>query len=281
MNKGFLMGGILLGLLSGALAQGPDKYLITAHHPNGIYLLDSGGKVTWKHTAIRHPQDVDIDKAGNIFCSEIPGAQLIAPDHSVLWKYSTPEGTQNPVAQILADGRFLVGNEGPGNLLEIDESGKTLKEIPLVPTSTVSHGQFRFCQRTPQGTYLVPLTKDQTVKEYAADGSVACDFGQFKVPVSAIRLKDGHTLIGSFNQLSEHDQTGREIWTFNPAPEAGLNGKGCHITGIVKLNNENIALALYHSNPAWPDLLIVNRNKEILHRITLPKIDKVAGLKVP
>lgn len=277
MNKRWLISGIVLGALSGAMAQ---EYLISAHQPNGIYMLDAAGEISWKETNLPHPQDIDFAPAGAIFSSEKNGARLIGPDHELKWKYTAPATCQNPVAQVLADGRYLVGNEGPGTLLEIDARGRTLTEIPLSPCSKGHHGQFRFCRKTPQGTYLGTLTNEGRVKEYQADGAVVCDFGAFKTPVSAIRLQNGNTLIGSFNKLSEHDQSGAEIWSFCPATDGHLGGKGCHVTGLVEWAAGQRVMALYHTDPAWPDIMVVTTKKEIVHTITLPKINKVAGLKI-
>ncbi len=257
------------------------QYVITSHKPDTITRMDPDGTVTWQFTDIQHPQDFDIAPDGSIFCSQIPGAMLIKPDGTVAWTYDVPEGSQNPVAQFLENGRFLIGNEGPGQLAEINPSGAHLKTIQLSPVSDANHGQFRFARKTLEGTYLAPLTKDGLVHEYAEDGTIVQDFGKFTQPVSAIRLANGHTLIGSAARLDEFDAWGNLVWTFKPVEDGGLPGQPAgHVTGLVPLADGSIAFAFYHANPEWPDVMVVNKAKQVLHTITKPAINKVASLQV-
>ncbi|MDF7824838.1 hypothetical protein P4B35_12505 [Pontiellaceae bacterium B12227] len=256
-------------------------FLFTSHKPDGIHKVDSSGKILWTYSDIRHPQDFDVDAEGNIFCSEIPGAKMISNDGKLLWRYDVPEGCQNPVAQFLGNGRFLIGNEGPGKLLEVDAGGETLTTIQLSPKDRRKHGQFRFCRKTPQGTYLAPMTADGTVHEVSNDGKILKDFGLFTQPVSAIRLKSGNTLIGSLLKVEEFDEGGNPVWSFQPLEDGRLTGKGKgHVTGLVELENGTVAFAFYHANAAWPDIMVVNRSKEVLSGITLPEINKVASLRL-
>ncbi|MEX0320815.1 MAG: hypothetical protein AB3N63_01570 [Puniceicoccaceae bacterium] len=257
------------------------QFVITSHRPDTITRMDADGMINWQFTDIDHPQDFDIATDGSIFCSQTSGAKLIKPDGSVAWTYEVPEGCENPVAQFLENGRLLIGNEGPGQLAEINPSGAHLKTIPLSPVSEVTHGQFRFARKTSEGTYLTPLTKDGMVHEYAEDGTILNDFGKFKQPVSAVRLANGHTLIGSAARLDEFDADGKLVWTFRPVEDGGLPGKPAgHVTGLAPLEDGSIAFAFYHRNPEWPDVIVVNRKKEVLHSITREEINLVASLRV-
>lgn len=257
------------------------KFLMTSHNPDGIHRINGSGEVTWTFSEIRHPQDFDVDAAGNIFCSEIPGAKMLSPEGKLLWRYDVPEGCQNPVAQFLGEGRFLVGNEGPGKLLEIDSAGNTLKEIQLSPKDNRKHGQFRFCRKTPQGTYLAPMTADGVVHEVSSDGSIVRDFGKFTQPVCAVRLGNGHTLIGSLRRLDDFDENGKLVWSFNPVVDGKLpEGKKGHVCGVAKLENGDIAFTFYHGVSAWPDIMVVNRKKEVVTSIVLPEINKASSIRL-
>ena len=187
MKKSLIFFTICIGTLTSAFSKNRDtKFLITAHKPDGIYLLDSTGKTLWKQNQINHPQGVDFAENGAIFCSELFGAKMINRDHSIAWEYKSK--FQNPVAQVLENGRFLVGLEGVGKLAEINENGEIEKTVQLDSKNQQKHGQFRFCQKTETGTYLVPLTAEGLVKEYKADGSVVQILEILKT-CSAIRLK--------------------------------------------------------------------------------------------
>ncbi|QBG48373.1 hypothetical protein EGM51_13585 [Verrucomicrobia bacterium S94] len=255
--------------------------MISSHKPDGIYKVDPAGNVVWNYTDIRHPQALDADKGGSIFCSEISGARMISGKGKLLWRYTVPEGMQNPVARILGEGRYLVGNEGPGVLLEIDSFGRTLERIPLAPDNHAHHGQFRFCRKTAYGSYLAPLTRDGKVQEVSRDGEVMNEFTSLRQPVGAVRLSNGNTLIGSFRRLDEFNPEGQLIWTFNPVEDGNLpEGEGGHVCEIRPLEDGRIAFTFYHTNSAWPDIMVVNKAKKVLSRTVLPEIDKVAGLYV-
>ncbi|VGO20508.1 beta-propeller domain-containing protein [Pontiella sulfatireligans] len=257
-----------------------QQFLVTSHKPDGIHKVDSSGNVVWTYSDIRHPQDFDVDAQGNIFCSEILGAKMLSPEGKLLWRYDVPKGCQNPVAQFLGDGRFLVGNEGPGKLLEINSKGETLKEVQLLPKNDKSHGQFRFCRKTPQGTCLAPMTADGVVHEVSSEGEIIRDFGKFTQPVCAVRLGNGHTLIGSLRRLNDFDKDGKLVWSFNPVVDGKLpEGNKGHVCSIQPLENGDIAFTFYHGVKAWPDIMVVNRKKEVVKSIVLPEIDKVASLR--
>ncbi len=258
-----------------------QNFIITSHKPDAISIINDEGLLQWQYRDIDHPQDIDITEDGRIFCSQKTGAKMITIGYEEQWKYNAPDGTENPVAQVLGNSRFLVGNEGSGKLYEINSEGKILKGIQLSTEDKSSHGQFRFCNKTKEGTYLTPLTNDGKVKEFDERGKVLFDFGDFNAPVSAIRLNNGNTLIGSFRKLDEFDKNGNLIRSLNPVTQGNLSGdyEGGHVTGLVELEDGNIAFAFYHNVKDWPDIFVVNRNNKIINSIVLKNIDKVASIK--
>lgn len=281
-EKGFMNQTIFCMIPEANQEEEAYNFVVSSHSPDAISIVNKDGLLQWQYTNIDHPQDFDITADGKIFCSQKMGAKLISVNYEAEWEYKIPEGMENPVAQVLAENRFLVGNEGPGKLLEVDADGNTLKEIELSPDSEKTHDQFRFCSKTPEGTYLAPLTNDNVVKEFDRDGNVIHDFGAITTPVSAIRLKNGNTLIGSYRSLKEFDASGNLIWNFNPVEVAKLNAElnGGHVCGIVEMQNKDIAFAFYHANTEWPDIFVVDRSNNIKESVILKKIDKVAALKL-
>ncbi len=270
-----------LACLSCLYAEHPDEsevyYTVSSHDPNGLFRVDKNGEIQWSLTGIKHPQEFDIDPTGNIFVSETNGAKYLSPNKDLLWQYTTPEGTENPVAQILKDGHFLVGNEGSCKLLEINSKGETLKEIQLKSSFNESHGQFRFCQKTAEGTYLVPFTMEKAVREYDGDGKLVHDFGSFNLPVGVLRLLNGHTLIGSKARVDEFDKDGKNIWSFGTVKDGGL--KEAFTAGLVRLENGNTVIAYYHDMQDVPDIIEVTADKKIVRSILIKELNHVAMVK--
>ena len=256
----------------------PVAFLVSSHRPDSLSLVDGDGKILEQITAVKHPQDAMMLADGRIFSSEIPGAKMFNSGGKLLWQYKVPEGCQNPVAQVLGEDRFLVGNEGPCQLREIDSKGETLKLIQLSSSFEKNHGQFRFCRKTPGGTYLVPLTKEDSVKEFDAEGKVVRDFGGFQLPVSAIRLKNGHTLIGWHHRVTEVDEKGRKIWEFDLEKEAGL--PAVPVTAVIQLENGNVILGCYHRKPGQPDIVEVSPEKKVVRTVTIPELGNVAAVQL-
>jgi hypothetical protein len=92
-------------------------------------------------------------------------------------------------------------------------TGKTEKEI-LIPTPvTGTHGQFRHIRMTPAGTLLVPHLGEGKVVEYDLSGKVLWSV-EAKSPWSAVRLKNGNTLIAGdwSGYVREVNPRGETVW---------------------------------------------------------------------
>ena len=254
-------------------------FLVSSHRPDALSFIDAGGKILRQITEVKHPQDVAELPDGRIFSSEISGAGMFDPEGKVLWQYRAPEGSQNPVAQVLGEDRFLVGNEGPCRLREINSKGETLKMIQLTSSVDRNHGQFRFCRKTAEGTYLVPFTNEGAVREYDENGNVVRDFGEYQTPVSVLRLDAGHTLIGWHHRVTEVDERGGKVWEFDMVTDGGLPASP--VTGLIRLENGNVIFGCYHRDAAQPDLLEVTPDKEIVRNVTIPELDNIAGIQEP
>ncbi|MCF7849487.1 MAG: PQQ-binding-like beta-propeller repeat protein, partial [Kiritimatiellales bacterium] len=254
-------------------------FMFTSHKPDSVTIIDETGNIKWQSTDIKHPQAAQVLPDGSVFSSQIPGAKMIGKDGKTKWEYSVPDGCQNPVAQVLGNGRFLVGNEGPCQLHEIDASGKVHKTIQLESSFTKSHGQFRLCRKTVQGNYLVPFTKEGAVREYDGDANVVRDFGAFDTPVSAIRLPDGGTLIGSAIGLQEFDASGKEVWRYSPE-DAKPDFKMAIICSVVRLKNGNTLFTQYSKAQDDADIVEVTRDKKVVMKLVLPDYSNMAALQL-
>jgi len=259
----------------------PDRLLmISSHSPSAINIVDANGKPAWSLSRdVNHPQDAAVTKDGNLFTSVIDGALMVRlSDKKLLWRYTVPAGCQNPVAQPLADGRFLVGNEGPCKLLEIDAGGVVRKEIQGQSKFTGNHEQFRISRKTPEGTYLFAMTQDKAVREYDDKGKLIYEIPGRDKCCYATRLPGGNTLIANSTAVEEYDKQGKLVWRFDAVSDGRL--KAALAVGVTRLKNGNTLFAYYHSDPALPDIIEVSPDRKIISSLVLPSINNVVSVQV-
>jgi hypothetical protein len=181
------------------------------------------GKIVWSYSIPLHPapganqefDDATLLANGNIIFSRMSGAGEVSPDKKLVWDYPAPPGTEIHSIQSLGKDRVLIMRNGnPAQAMIINTaSGKTEKEIPIPTTVTGTHGQFRHIRMTPAGTLLVPHLGEGKVVEYDLEGKVLWSV-EAKSPWSAVRLKNGNTLIAGdwSSYVREVNPKGETVW---------------------------------------------------------------------
>lgn len=257
---------VLMACCAGAApAQSGRLLMISSHAPSAVNIVDAAGKAIWSLSQdVNHPQDAAVTLDGKLFCSVIDGAIMVRiSDRKLLWRYTVPAGCQNPVAQPLVDGRFLVGNEGACKLLEIDAGGTVCREIRGQSSFTGNHEQFRISRKTPEGTYLFAMTRDRAVREYDAAGRLIFELPGLSKCCYAARLPGGNTLIANSSAVEEYNRHGKAVWRFDAVADGGL--KPALVVGLARLRNGNTLFAYYHGDPALPDIVEVSMDRKILY----------------
>jgi len=279
----------ILLFLNGTVVPGEETafsdrtVMISSHSPDQIAILDANGQTLWAigtEEGVVHPQDAAVTGDGNVFFSIINGAKMVRlSDKRLLWCYTTPGEAQNPVAQPLENGLFLVGNEGPCKLLEIDSQCNIKQEIQVNDCPFKgTHGQFRFCRKTPEGTYLFPMINAQVLREYDKNGKKLRDFPTTGMSVSAIRLPNGDTLTGDNATLKQFDVNNQIIWQFDCVTDG--HQKPGLITAIQRLKNGNTVFGYYQDDPEQADIMEVSPDKKIVWSLTLEQISLVAAVQI-
>ena len=187
------------------------------------------------------------------------------------------KGQQKETSTVLPlpDDRFLVAELGPEpRAIVIDRSGQVLMTTPLQCQKANAHMQTRMLRVLPNGNYIAPHLLDFAVKEYEPDtGKVVRTFptddrGREKRdwPFTAIRLKDGNTLIGctNGNRIIEVDGDGKIVWSVtNEDIGENLFNDAC---GAQRLPNGNTVVTSYHSSGDQVKLFEVTRDKKVVWR---------------
>jgi outer membrane protein assembly factor BamB len=163
------------------------------------------------------------------------------------------KGTQAEVNSVedVGDGRILLTEAGPKpRLLEIDHDGRTRVEFALRCQTANAHMQTRMARKLPNGNYLVPHLLDKVVREYTPAGEVVWEYKTPDEPAeawpfTAIRLADGHTLVGCThaNFVVEVDRAGKEVWRLANADLPTPLLKDC--CGVQRLANGNTVVTSY------------------------------------
>ena len=228
--------GLLFNQRSAAAAEaGPRPSKGAAQHPflyagewdtrkplQSMFIVRDG-KIVWSYSIPLHPvpganqefDDATLLANGNIIFSRMSGAGEVSPDKKLVWDYPAPPGTEIHSIQSLGKDRVLIMRNGnPAQALIINTAnGKTEKEIPIPTTVTGTHGQFRHIRMTPAGTLLVPHLGEGKVVEYDLEGKALWSV-EAKSPWSAVRLKNGNTLIAGdwSGYVREVNPKGETVW---------------------------------------------------------------------
>ncbi len=178
-------------------------------------MVSANGQVEWEFKC-ENPQDCWITPDGNYFFCFKGGVVEKLSDGRTLWDYNAPEGSFVCSCQPLPNGHFLLGENGPCRLIEINNMGNIVKEIRMTPppSSVEIPDQFRGVRQTSDGHYLVCRKGEQAVEELDAGG-----MRLRLIPVAgdvhmALRLPDGHLLLalGDGHKIQELDENLNVVW---------------------------------------------------------------------
>ena len=272
-------------LLPAASASAEDKAAIShsflgVGKANRAVIVGEDGKVEWK---LDMPaSDGWVLSNGNVLLAlygtkGFPNGGVVEVERAtkkIVFQY---KGQQKEVSTVvpLSDDRFLVAELGPEpRALVIDREGNVVKTTPLQCQTGNAHMQTRMLRVLPNGNYIAPHLLDFAVKEYEPDtGKVVRTFptddrGRAKRdwPFTAIRLKDGNTLIGctNGNRIIEVDGAGKIVWSVtNKDIGENLFNDAC---GAQRLPNGNTVVASYHSGGNQVKLFEITRDKKVVWR---------------
>ncbi|VGO18742.1 beta-propeller domain-containing protein [Pontiella sulfatireligans] len=274
---------LFLAVLSTACGwcEATNTYLISFHRPDAVVIVDEAGSVLWKaEEPLVHPQDCAVTATGDILCSEKTGVVALGLDQSVKWRYTVPEGAENPIAYPLGPDRFLIAVEGPTQLLEINSKGDILKTIQLSTSATEqAHGQIRGARKTKDGTYLVAFYREGAIREYNEKGEVVRDFGSgLKGAIGIARLGNGNTLLAKVDMIWEVDSDDHVVWDFVVSRDTTF-GKA-KLGGVAKLKNGNVMTKFYTSSKKVPTLIEIAPDKSIVREISVPGYVKAGHFQI-
>ena len=276
----------IIGISATASANGLVSNEVTKHSfigfgkATGIVIVNEAGKVEWK---LKLPaSDGWMLDSGNIIaaiypCQKFPNggvAEINRQTKKIIWEY---RGQQKEISTVqpLGDNRYLVTELGDEpRAIVINQQGNLLSTTPLDCQKSNAHMQTRMLRMLPNGNYIAPHLLDFAVKEYEpVSGKVVRviktdDRGRDKRdwPFTAIRLKNGNTVIGctNGNRVIEVNSGGEIIWSVdNEDIGEKLISDAC---GVQRLPNGNTVITSYYAKGDQVKLTEVTPDKKVIWR---------------
>lgn len=166
--------------------------------------------------------------------------------------------------QKLATGELMIAESGNKRILFLDKNKRIASQFPLTVKDSHPHRDTRLVRHTPQDTFLVCHESDLTIREYKRDGSVIWEYPIGTKVYSAIRLKNGNTLIGAGdgNKVLEVTPDKQIAWEVkkNDIPSVEL----AWITMVDRLESGNTWIVNCHAGTKNPQIIEINPQKEVV-----------------
>ncbi|MEI8371783.1 MAG: aryl-sulfate sulfotransferase [Planctomycetota bacterium] len=273
-----------------SVQQGKPHPMACADYSQGkVFLVSALGKVEWEYPA-PSCDDLWVLGNGNLLFVTGHGVKEVTRDKKVVFDYSSK--SEIYACQRLPNGNTFIGECNAARLLEVDPSGKIVKQVRLLPAGKDGgHTYMRNARQLPNGHYLVAHFGQHVVKEYDAEGKVVMEIHAPGGPHSVIRLPNGNTLIASGDMrqqanVSEVDKTGKTVWQVTNNELPGISLK--FMTGLQRLPNGNTVMTnwLGHGQLGKaPHVIEVTPDKKVVwtfadHK-TMKTISSIQILDIP
>jgi hypothetical protein len=185
------------------------RVLVAERHTNRVTERDRHGKILWEHRAAGVAIGCQRLPNGNTLIVTYRELYEVAPDQSKVFRHRDRMEFRH--ARRLPNGHMLYLRSN-GWLVEMD--GACQREIRVIRPAEYADGAKYWASVEPllNGRYLLALAGSNRVVEIDAAGTIHWEC-TVATPTSATRLRNGHTLIASFDDrcVIEVDRAGKEV----------------------------------------------------------------------
>ncbi len=186
-----------------------------------------------------------------------------------VWKYEAGKTDAGGPIEIhafrrLDNGLTMIAESGAARIIEVDRDGKILHTIPLTVPAPDPHRDTRLVRPTPDGHYLVAHEALGLVREYDRQGKIVWEYNVGSKLYSAVRLKNGNTLIGTGDghRVVEVSPDKKIVWELTEKELPGI--QLAWITMVDRLPNGNTWIVNCHAGPENPQVLEVSPDKKLV-----------------
>lgn len=209
------------------------------------------GKIVW----IDHNGDVVKEMADTGICFDIwampdgkflynhygsvkgDGFTILNEDGSTYMQYQT----QHEIfcCQPLENSNILVGEVGQKRLVEVDQKGKIVLEIP-VPYDGVQHECMRMVRKI-NDFYLVVQPGLNKIRKLSKTGEIIKEYNIRSDAFGVVCKPNGNLIYTCMSGAYELDEDGKEIWSLEDNDVPGINIRW--LLGIQLLKNGNMVFS--------------------------------------
>jgi outer membrane protein assembly factor BamB len=272
------------------IQQGKGHPFVCTDYSQGkIFIVSADGKAEWDYPA-PNSNDLWVLPNGNLLFVTGHGVKEVTREKKVVFSYQSK--SEIYACQRLDNGNTFIAECNAGRLLEVDPSGKIVKEVRLLPEGKDGgHAYIRNARQLANGNYLVTHYGEQVVREYDPQGKVVREIRAPGGPHSAIRLANGNTLIACGDlkggpQVLEVDPDGKTVWQVAKDELPGISLK--FMTGLQRLPNGNTVMSNWLGHGQFgkaPHVIEVTPAKKVVWTFadhqTMKTISSVQLLDVP
>jgi|HubBroStandDraft_5_1064220.scaffolds.fasta_scaffold09136_2 outer membrane protein assembly factor BamB len=166
----------------------------------------------------------------------------------------------------LANGNTLVAEQGPCQVVEVDNGGKVVHVTKLFTNQAAYHLQVRNIHRLENGDILAAHEGDGAIREYSPSGQIVWQYTGVENTGDARRLTNGNTLIGGGTQkrLIEVSPDGKIVWEFTAADAPQLNIVWVSSIQILKNGNYLVGNFLRNHEGHGAHAFEITRDKKVV-----------------
>lgn len=283
---------VLTAVLSCAWSHAADaksrRFIAADSSKQRIAIVAEDGSIEWERK-IGPLHDLHVLPNGNVLFQDswTHVLEVNPKNDQVVWEYESKNAPGNAGRRIeihafqrLANGNTMVVESGRSRILELDKDNNVKVNLPLKVEHPSAHRDTRLVRKLDNGHYLACHESDGAVREYDATGKVVWEY---KVPLfgcepakghgvegfgnscfSAVRLRNGNTLIGTGNGhgIIEVTPAGQDVWSIHQNDLPGI--QLAWVTSLHRLPNGNTLIGNCHAGPENPQLIEVDRQKHVV-----------------
>ncbi|MBR6389674.1 MAG: hypothetical protein IKS15_06090 [Opitutales bacterium] len=251
-----------------------EKLLIAGCNFNSIMVIDKAtGAKDWVYEIPQYREcecaSLSKDKKFLVYANRQNVRLVNFKTKEQVWELPMPPQQEAHTARFLPNGNILVGicANPKARILELDRSGKILKEANFETGISSPHGQFRQIIKNKKGNYVAALMGRRVVVEVGANGEILKEV-DVKAPFFSVKeLKNGSWLLSG---------EGGRIWIVNPETgevlrkidNSNIEGaKLLFMTEAQMLKNGNILASNWNGHSpdkSQPKLMEIDKNNRVV-----------------
>jgi hypothetical protein len=239
-----------------------------------VRLMDPNGTILWQYKGT-NVHDCWMLPNGHVLVADGVVREIDPKTDEVVFEYrpKITKGGGTYACQRLANGLTVIGENSTGRILEVDRDGRIVFEMSVKPYTPGNHHNMRMVRKLKNGHYLVCHSGEHRVREYTPEGDIVFDVPVSNIAFSAVRLDNGHTLVGQIDYITEFDAKGDTVWQFSNQAIEGLSINA--ICGLHALPSGNIVVGVYaaYKNGVGTAMFEITRDKTLVWRYADPSAD--------